>query len=154
MTAVPSFKTERRVPFTPEEMFAVVANVEAYPEFLPMCDGLTVTSRRAVEAGEELIATMTVGYKHIRERFTTRVHLSPAAGLISVSYVDGPFSHLVNEWRFPEAPGGGTTVQFSIDYAFRSQMLGLLMGSVFDKAVRSYTTAFETRAQMLYGRRV
>ena len=150
---MPSFKTERRVPYTPDEMYAVAANVEAYPEFLPMCDGLIIHERRAVAGGEDLTATMTVGYKHIRERFTTRVQLRPAAHEISVTYVDGPFSHLVNEWRFPEADGRGTVVKFFIDYTFRSPVLGLLVGSAFDKAVRSYTTAFETRARQLYGAR-
>lgn len=150
---MPSFKTERVVPFTPDQMFAVVADVEAYPEFLPMCDGLVITQRSAIAEGEELIATMTVGYKHIRERFTTRVRLLPRAREILVSYVDGPFSHLENEWRFREAGSSATTVQFAIDYAFRSPMLGLIVGGAFDKAVRNYTTAFETRAQMLYGKR-
>lgn len=149
---MPSFKTDRKVSLTPDEMFAVVAAVEAYPEFLPMCDGLVVTSRRAIEGGEELIATMTVGYKQIREKFTTRVELLSQARTIKVTYVDGPFSHLENEWQFVEADGG-SIVRFAIDYTFRSAMLGLVMGSVFDKAVRSYTTAFETRAAMLYGRR-
>lgn len=150
---MPSFRTERRVPYTPDEMYAVAANVEAYPEFLPMCDGLVVHERRALSDGEELTATMTVGYKHIRERFTTRVLLRPEQREIFVAYIDGPFSHLENEWRFLAAEGSGTTVHFFIEYTFRSPVLGLLVGSAFDKAVRSYTSAFETRARQLYGRK-
>jgi coenzyme Q-binding protein COQ10 len=145
---LPSFRTVRRVSFTPEQMFDVVADVERYPEFLPLCEGLTVLERSA--SGDELTATMTVGYKSITERFTTHVTLDRAASLIRVRHLDGPFSHLQNEWRFTPA-NGGADVHFSIDYAFRSAMLSLIVGAAFDKAVRSYTDAFEGRARKLYG---
>lgn len=146
---MPNFRTVRHVPFTPREMFDVVADVERYPEFLPLCEGLTVTERKAGERGAVLTATMTVGYKAITERFTTRVTLDPDAGAITVRHLDGPFSHLENEWRFVAA-GSGCDVHFSIDYAFRSAMLQLIVGAAFDKAVRSYTDAFEGRARALY----
>lgn len=147
---MPSFRTVRRVPFTPPEMFDVIADVERYPEFLPLCEGLTVRERTLGEGGaEELTATMVVGYKSITERFTTRVVLDRAGGVIRVSHLDGPFSHLENEWRFVEMEGG-TNVHFKIDYAFRSAMLSLIVGAAFDKAVRSYTDAFEARARVLY----
>lgn len=150
---MPSFRTVRHVPFTPREMFDVVADVEHYPEFLPLCEGLTILQRTEGEHGTaELRATMTVGYKAMTERFTTHVTLDPAAGLIRVRHLDGPFTHLENEWRFV-AVGVGCDVHFAIDYAFRSAMLQLIVGAAFDKAVRSYTEAFETRARMLYGSR-
>jgi coenzyme Q-binding protein COQ10 len=149
---LPSFRTVRHVPFTPREMFDVVADVERYPEFLPLCEGLVVTERKTGERGTELTATMTVGYKSITERFTTRVTLDPEAGTIEVRNLDGPFSHLENAWRFIAA-GGGCDVHFSISYAFRSTMLSLIVGAAFDKAVRSYTQAFEARARALYGPR-
>ena len=147
---MPSFRTVRRVPFTAEQMFDVVADVERYPEFLPLCEGLNVLDRKADGGVTQLTATMVVGYSSITERFTTRVRLEPAAGLIRVANLDGPFSRLTNEWRFVPAEGG-CDVHFSIDYAFRSTMLSLLVGAAFDRAVRSYTEAFETRARALYG---
>jgi coenzyme Q-binding protein COQ10 len=149
---LPSFKTVRHVPFTPREMFDVVADVERYPEFVPLCEGLVVTDRKTGERGTELTATMTVGYKAITERFTTYVRLDPEAGEIRVRNVDGPFTHLENDWRFVAA-GSGCDVHFSIAYAFRSMMLSLIVGAAFDKAVRSYTDAFEARARALYGPR-
>lgn len=147
---MPTFTTKRRVSFTPAQMFAVVADVERYPEFLPMCTGLTVTSR-ATEAGNEiLIARMSVGYKQIAETFTTRVTLQPAAQAIDVQYLDGPFKRLDNRWRF-EPEQGGSTIDFYISYEFKSAMLGLLVGSVFDQAFRKFTEAFEARAREIYG---
>ncbi len=149
---MPSFKTVRRVPFTPGEMFDVVADVESYPAFLPLCEGLTVHERRESGDRVELAATMTVGYKAITERFKTHVTLDQPAHVIRIRHLDGPFTHLESEWRFAPA-GPGCEVSFAIDYAFRSAMLSLLVGAAFDKAVRRYTDAFEQRARMLYGSR-
>lgn len=146
------FQTVRRVPFTPDEMFAVVADVERYPEFLPLVEGLRVIERKEIGTATELTATMTVGYKAITERFTTRVSLDPAAREIRVRHQDGPFTHLENDWRFAAA-GMGCDVHFAIDYAFRSAMLSLVVGAAFERAVKSYTEAFENRAQTLYGAR-
>lgn len=147
---MPSFRTVRRVSFTPDQMFDVVADVERYPAFLPLCEGLVVHERRSGAEGDELTATMTVGYKAITERFTTQVVLDRAQHVIRVRHRDGPFTHLENEWRFVAA-AGGCDVHFAIDYAFRSAMLSLIVGAAFDKAVRSYTDAFEARARALYG---
>jgi coenzyme Q-binding protein COQ10 len=146
---LPSFKTTRRVPFTTRQMFDVVADVERYPQFLPLCEGLAVRSREDSGADTILVATMTVGYGAIRESFTSRVTICPGQGEILVTYLDGPFSHLDNRWRFRDADPG-SHIDFFIDYAFSSRMLALLMGAVFDKAVRKYTSAFETRAHALY----
>ena len=147
---MPSFETTRRVPFSARQMFDVVADVERYPQFLPLCEGLVVRSRERQGADTVLVATMTVGYGAIRESFTSRVTLRPAQGEILVTYLDGPFSHLDNLWRFRDTDGG-SHVDFFIDYAFSSRVLALLMGAVFDRAVRKYTSAFETRAHALYG---
>jgi coenzyme Q-binding protein COQ10 len=149
---VPSFEMTRRVPFTAEQMFAVVADVERYPEFLPLCEGLKVRSREDVADGSVLIATMSVGYRTISESFTSRVTLRPERNEIEVAYLDGPFTHLDNRWRFSDVPGG-SDIHFFIDYAFASRMLAVLMGAVFDKAVRRYTEAFEERARVIYGTR-
>lgn len=148
---MPRFETSRHVPFTAEQMFAVVADVECYPNFLPLCEGLVVHSRKAAGATTELIATMSIGYKAIREQFKSRVTLDPEQRQIVVRYLDGPFHHLENRWTFRDA-GSGSEVGFFIDYAFSSRMLGMLMGAVFDKAVRKYSDAFEDRARAIYGR--
>lgn len=148
---MPTFTTKRAVPFTPAQMYAVVADVERYPEFLPMCTGLTVTSRDVVPDGENLVAKMSVGYKQIAETFTTRVQLRPVALHIDAQYLDGPFKRLDNRWRFDAAAGGGAIVDFYISYEFKSAMLGLLVGGVFDQAFRKFTEAFEARARKIYG---
>jgi coenzyme Q-binding protein COQ10 len=148
---VPVFKTKRRVPFTPDQMYAVAADVEHYPEFLPLCTGLTVLTRQPADGGgEDLTATMSVGYKAIKETFTTRVVLMPALNAIDVFYLDGPFKRLENRWRFLEAEGG-SDIDFFIDYEFKSPMLGLLVGGMFDQAFRKFAEAFEGRARQVYG---
>jgi coenzyme Q-binding protein COQ10 len=138
------------VPFTASQMYALVADVERYPEFLPMCSGLAVSSRTAVPDGEDLVARMSVGYKSISEAFTTQVRLRPAAMKVEANYVDGPFRRLENRWRFADAPGG-CDVDFFIDYEFKSPILGLLVGGAFDSAFRKFTEAFEMRAGKVYG---
>lgn len=149
---MPKFETTRRVPFTPEQMFDIVADVEAYPKFLPLCEALSVESRTpAADGSEVVIATMSVGYKQIRESFRTRVTLQPADPTILVEYLDGPFRRLENRWRFLPVPHGGSDVHFFIDYEFRSAMLGILMGALFDKAFRKFSEAFEDRARAVYG---
>jgi coenzyme Q-binding protein COQ10 len=133
-------------------MYALVADVERYPEFVPMCERLTV--RRRTDAGdgrEVLLADMSIGYRLIRETFTTRVTLDPALPRILVEYVDGPFSHLENTWLFrPDVEGA--EVVFDIDYAFRSRAFQLLAGAVFETVFRRMAEAFETRADTIYGR--
>ncbi len=147
---MPTFETTRRVPFTADEMFAVVADVESYPEFLPLCEELVVTAREAGSTHTTLTAIMSVGYHAIRERFTSRVTLRPDRHEIDVQKIDGPFARLSNRWRFRDV-AGGCEIHFHIDYAFSSRMLAMLMGALFDKAVRKYTDAFEARARSIYG---
>ncbi len=150
---MPSFSSQRRVRHSPEQMFDLVADVERYPEFLPLCEALKVRRRSAAEDGTEvLLADMSVGYKAIRESFTSRVTLDRAGRRILVEYVEGPFRHLENRWTF-EPDGEGCRVGFAIDYEFRSRTLGLLMGAMFDKAFRRFAEAFEQRADRIYGRR-
>ena len=131
-------------------MFDLVADVERYPEFLPLCEALTVRSRKERDGKELLVADMTVGYKAIRETFATQVLLNRAERVIDVKYIDGPFKYLDNRWRFEEASGGGTVVNFFIDYEFKSRILGALMGSMFDRAFRMFAEAFEKRADKIY----
>ncbi|MFC5419214.1 MAG: ubiquinone-binding protein [Stutzerimonas stutzeri] len=149
---MPMFNNTRRVKHSPEEMFALVADVEKYPQFLPLCEGLTVRRRTPREGGGEvLLADMTVGYKAIRETFTSRVTLDPANLKIVVEYVDGPFRYLENRWSFKPLDTG-SEIGFFISYEFASRMLGLLMGAMFDKAFRKFAEAFEKRADAIYGR--
>ncbi len=134
-------------------MFRLVADVEAYPEFVPMCQKLRVLKREAGADGEvRLIAQMEVGFKAIRESFTSRVTLREAAKEIVVEYIDGPFKRLRNVWTFTDAGANASDVDFTIDYEFKSRTLGLLMGSMFDAAFRRFTQAFEERADKVYGR--
>ena len=149
---MPSFRDERRVRHRAEQMFALVADVEHYPEFVPLCKALKVRSRRMDGEGREtLIAGMTVGYKLLRETFTSRVGLDKPRLKVAVEYIDGPFSHLENIWGFRDEPEiEGSRVSFFIDYEFKSRILGALMGSMFDRAFRMFSEAFETRAGKIY----
>jgi coenzyme Q-binding protein COQ10 len=151
---LPSFFDERRVRHKAEQMFDLVADVERYPEFVPLCKALRVRSRKSEGDGREtLIADMTVGYKVIRESFTSRVVLDKPRLKVLVEYIDGPFSHLENTWTFKDdAAGQGSRVGFFIDYEFRSRTLAALMGSMFDVAFRKFARAFEERANAVYRR--
>jgi coenzyme Q-binding protein COQ10 len=150
---MPSFRTARRVRHSAAQMFDLVADVERYPEFVPLCRALRVRRRSVGAAGEDvLIADMEVGYRAIHEKFASRVTLDRAALKVLVEYVDGPFSFLENTWNFIDEPGAGSRIEFFISYEFRSRLLGALMGSMFDAAFRKFAQAFETRADGVYGR--
>ncbi|MDQ4136576.1 MAG: type II toxin-antitoxin system RatA family toxin [Pseudomonadota bacterium] len=147
---MPSFRTTRQVRHSPIDMFKLVADVEKYPEFLPLCEDLRI--RRRVQSGEgieTLVAEMSVGYKSIRETFTTRVTLDEPRLRILVEYVEGPFSFLENRWTFKPDPAG-CAVEFYIAYEFKSFALRMLMGAMFDRAFRTFAEAFEARADVIY----
>ncbi len=153
MSAMPSFETTRRVPHTPEQMFDLVADVEQYPRFFPLCEAMRVKTReRRCDDVELLVAAMDIGYRAIRETVTTRVTLDRASLSVHVDFIDGPFRLLDNRWRFVAAPGGGTEVRFYIAYEFKSLMLQMLVGALFDQAFRRCVGAFEARALEVYGR--
>ena len=147
---MPQFETTRHVRHSPDRMFDLVADVERYPEFLPLCDSLSVRSRKERDGKILLVADMTVGYKAIRETFTTQVLLNEAEHTIDVKYIDGPFRYLDTRWRFLAAGEGECDVHFYIDYEFKNRILGALMGSMFDRAFRMFAEAFETRADKIY----
>ena len=150
---MPSFRTVRRVPFTPQQMFELVADVDRYPEFLPFCEALVVRSRERRGDKQVLLADMTAGYKAVRETFTSRVVLDPAQTAVLVEGAPdsrGPFRSLENRWHFTPAPGG-CDVTFFIAYEFKSMMMQVLVGALFDRAFRRYTRAFEERARAIYG---
>ncbi len=147
---MPKFESQRKVPHSPDQMFDLVADVERYPEFLPLCEALSVRSRKERDGKQLLIADMTVGYKAIRETFTTQVLLNRGEHIIDVQYIDGPFRYLNNRWTFLPDGETGCTVNFFIDYEFKSRILGALMGSMFDRAFRMFAEAFEARAAKVY----
>ena len=151
---MPHFDTERSVAHSADAMFALVADVGKYPEFVPLCEKLTVRGRQSSGAREVLIADMTVAYKFIRETFTTKVVIDEAARTIRADYLDGPFKHLENIWTFTQVDEGHCKVNFTIDYEFRSRALSMVMGTVFDKAFRKFADAFEKRADAVYGKTV
>lgn len=127
-------------------MYALVADVERYPEFLPWCVATRIRSREENAFTADLIAAFAA----FREQYTSRVRLDPAAKTIVIEYVDGPFEHLTNRWHFG-ATETGCEVDFDIDFRFRSKTLEALISGVFTKAIRKMTESFEQRAHKLYG---
>ena len=151
---MPRFSNKRRVPHTAEQMFDLVADVERYPEFVPLCHSLTIRQRNERPDGTEMIvADMTVSFKLVKETFTSRVTLDHAGRKILVEYVNGPFSTLENRWGFEPREQGACDVSFFIAYEFRSRMLSMLMGSMFDTVFARMSAAFEKRADAIYGRK-
>jgi coenzyme Q-binding protein COQ10 len=147
------YETTHPVAHSAEDMFALVAKVEDYPKFLPLCEALDVKRRELRDGMEVIVATMTVGYGLINESFTTKVHLDRAARNILVEYLDGPFTFLENRWHFRPTGSESCEVAFYIGYAFRSRLFERLVGGLFAKAVERYTAAFEARADAVYGRK-
>jgi coenzyme Q-binding protein COQ10 len=148
---MPEYRTTRRVAHSAEEMYALVADVERYPEFVPFCERLDVRGRRKEGEREVLVADMTVGYRLLRETFTSKVTLDRDAREIRADYLDGPFRSMENSWSFLPLPGG-SEISFCIQYEFRSRTLAMLMGAVFDRAFRAFAHAFESRADQVYGK--
>ena len=153
---MPQFSTKRRVRHSAADMFDLVADVEHYPEFVPLCNALKVRAAHAeAEDGVEIVvADMTVAFKLVRETFSSRVTLDRPKLQILVEYLQGPFSHMQNRWTFRPAGEHACEVEFFIDYEFRSRTLGMLMGGMFDAAFRRFAAAFEARADQVYGRRL
>ena len=150
---MPQFSTKLRVRHAAGEMFDLVADVERYPEFVPLCRALKVRQHKSAPDGVEvLVANMTVAYKLISETFTSRVTLDRPNVHILVEYLQGPFSRLENRWIFHPTGEQTCRVEFFISYEFKSRTLGLLMGAVFDAAFRRFATAFERRADVVYAR--
>ena len=149
---MPRFRTKQRVQHSATDMFDLVADVEKYPEFVPLCQALRVRKRTSGEGTETLVADMTVAYKVMRETFVSRVTLDRPNLKIQVEYLDGPFSTLDNRWTFTPTGEGGCDVEFFIAYEFKSRVLGLLMGAMFEAAFRRFAGAFERRADAVYGR--
>ncbi|WP_419896925.1 type II toxin-antitoxin system RatA family toxin [Roseomonas sp. USHLN139] len=143
---MPTHAEKRVLRYTPEQLFALVADVRRYPEFLPWCVGARVITQTETE----LTADLTIGFKMFRETFRSRVILDRPHE-VRVSYENGPFRYLNNTWKFHPVEAG-TEVDFFVDFEFRSALLQAVIGMVFNEAVRMMVRAFERRAMALYGR--
>lgn len=150
---MPSFSSKRRVRHAAADMFDLVADVEKYPQFVPLCTSLKVRSRTPKGDTMVIVAVMTAAYKVISQTFTSRVTLDRPNLVILVEYLDGPFSRLQNRWTFRPTSETTCEVEFFIDYEFKSRTLAMLMGAMFDTAFRKFAVAFEQRADAVYGKK-
>jgi coenzyme Q-binding protein COQ10 len=143
---VPGIRETRRLPYSAEQMFDLVADVARYPEFLPWVVGTRIRS----DSETEMVAEMLVGFKALREKFTSKV-LKDRPSSIEVIYLDGPMKDLDNRWTFAAAEGGGCEIEFEVRFTFRNRIFEALAGQYFDRAFRKMVGAFEARAEELYG---
>jgi len=143
---MPRHSESRHLPWSPEQLFDLVADVGRYQEFLPWVAATRVRS----DSETEMLADLIVGFKALKETFTSRVHKSRPQE-IRIDYVEGPLKYLRNDWRFRPDGEGGTIVDFSVDFAFRNRLFEVLAGQMFDAALRKMIGAFEARAAALYG---
>ena len=145
---MPTHAEQRVLPYRPEQVFDLVAAVDRYPEFLPWCRAARITRRE----GDVIHADLVIGFRMVRERFSSKVTLSrPDA--IDVQYLNGPMRHLDNHWRFIARPNGSCLVDFYVDFEFRSPFMQRLIGVLFNEAVRRMVAAFDARAHEVYGPR-
>lgn len=144
---MPTHAEKKMMPYTRDQLFNMVADVEKYPQFLPWC----VAARIKKREDNIFWADLMVGFKMIREKFTSRVELSQDKDRIDVKYTDGPFHYLNNHWIFEERPDGSTCIDFFVDFEFRNRLLQGVMGTLFGEAVRLMVNSFEKRACQLYG---
>jgi coenzyme Q-binding protein COQ10 len=143
---MPTHAEKKLLPYTRDQLFNLVADIERYPEFLPWCVGARIRERN----GNEILGDLLIGYKMVRERFTSRVVLS-RPDRIDVSYSEGPFKYLNNHWLFLPQSDGQCLIDFYVDFEFRSKMLQKIMEMFFNEAVKRMVGAFEARAHQLYG---
>ncbi len=147
---MPARRIVHKVPQSADQMFTLVADVEAYPEFLPWCSGLRIIASADEGENKVLTADMMIGYKIFRERFRSRVTLDAAGKSINVHYIKGPFRRLDNNWRFLNLSAGGSEIEFFIDFELRRSGLNSLVGGLFEHSFMRLLSAFETRAMQIY----
>jgi coenzyme Q-binding protein COQ10 len=143
---MPGIRETRILPYSAEQMFDLVADVARYPEFLPW----VIATRVKSDSGTEMVADMLVGFKALREKFTSKV-IKARPDRLEVIYLDGPMRDLDNVWHFRALPQGGCELDFCVDFSFKNKMFEMLAGQYFDRAFRKMVAAFETRADELYG---
>ena len=149
---MPQHSDSRILPYTADQMYALVADIERYPEFLPWNSAARIRARTPQPDGSEVIeADLVISFKVFRERFGSRVTLFPAQKRSDTRYLDGPFTHLHSEWSFKDRPQGGCEVCFFVDFEFRNAILRRVIGVVFGEAMHRIVRAFEDRARALYG---
>lgn len=149
---MPHHSETRILPYSAQQMYDLVADVESYPKFLPWNSAARIRSRTPRPDGAEVIeADLVVSFKVFRERFGSRVTLYPAEKRIDTEYLDGPFTHMNSGWQFVDRAEGGCDVQFFVDFEFRNAILRGVMGVVFGEAMHRIVRAFEDRAKVLYG---
>lgn len=148
---MPTHAEKRKLPYSAQQMYALVADVSAYPAFLPWCAASRVRKRTPIPNGEVVDADLVISFKVFREKFGSRVTLSPERNHVDVVYLDGPFKYLTNHWHFTDLPEGGCEVDFFVDFEFRSPLLQSIIGVVFNEAMLRIVRAFEERAAELYG---
>jgi coenzyme Q-binding protein COQ10 len=150
---MPKFSSKRKVSHSAPQMFDLVADIERYPEFVPLCKSLRIRQRTPKPDGTEIVtADMTVSFKLVRESFTSSVTLDRPNLKIHVEYLKGPFSNLENRWTFEPKSETECDVGFFLSYEFKSRMLAMLMGAMFDTAFGRFSAAFEKRADAVYGK--
>ena len=147
---MPTHSETRRLPYTAEQMYDLVADVARYPEFLPWCSAARIRSVVPEGEAEVMTADLVISFKVFRERFTSRVELHSAARKIDTEYLDGPFRYMKSNWSFQDVDGG-CDVSFHVDFAFRNMILQKMIGVVFNEAMQRIVRAFEERAVALYG---
>ncbi len=147
---MPHHHETRKVPHTADQMFALVADVARYPEFLPWNSAARIRSRSPIAGGEVMEADLVISFKLFREKFGSRVVLWPADRRIETEYLDGPLKHLKSVWLFRDLPEGGCEVDFTVDFEFRNPILARVIGLVFNEAMTRIVRAFETRAAVVY----
>jgi coenzyme Q-binding protein COQ10 len=150
---MPQFSSKRRVQHSAPQTFDLVADVERYPEFVPLCKSLKIRQRTPKPDGTEIvICEMTVAFKLVQQAFVTRVTLDRPNLKIHVEYLQGPFSNLENRWSFEPRSDTACDVGFFLAYEFKNRMLAMLMGTMFDTAFQRFAAAFEKRADAIYGK--
>jgi coenzyme Q-binding protein COQ10 len=148
---MPTHNEVKPVPYSADQMYALVADVESYPKFLPWNAAARIRSRRPVPGGEVMEADLVISFKVFRERFGSRVSLHPGEKRIETEYLDGPFRHMKSNWSFRDLPEGGSEIAFFVDFEFRNALLQGIIGMVFNDAMQRVVRAFERRAKELYG---
>ena len=148
---MPTHAEKRIMPHSAEQMYDLIADISAYPKFLPWCAAARITKRSQTDTGEIIDADLVISFKLFREKFASRVTLNPVDSHISVEYLDGPFRYLNNQWQFNALEDGTCEVDFFVDFEFKSPMLQAIIGMVFNEAMQRIVRAFEKRADELYG---
>lgn len=150
---MPTHAEKRIMPYSADQMFALIADIGSYPEFLPWCAGARVRSRAPLAdgAGEVIEADLIISFKVFREKFGTRVTLTPAKKTIVSEYIEGPFKFLISKWAFRELDDGGCEVNYHVEFEFKNKILQKAAGMFFSEAQKQIMNAFEKRARELYG---